>query len=185
MANYAHIEDNTVTGVYDLVPENWRNISNFYVLWKDEPETIRALGWRIVQKQEEDFNPETQRLADPTFSIVNDEVIQSRVAIDLPIYIAPEPVESTLTEAEILARQEVERDQNHNRAVNELRIQRNLLLAQTDYTQLADIVALYGEALIAEYQTYRQLLRDLPTIYQDDPNFTSVNNIIFPTCPGA
>ena len=32
MATYAHIENSTITGVYDLLPDNWRNISNFHAL---------------------------------------------------------------------------------------------------------------------------------------------------------
>ena len=55
-----------------------------------------------------------------------------------------------------------------------LRRDRDELLKQTDWTQLADVPA----ATKARYTTYRQALRDLP---QDYPNG---KNVVWPTKPG-
>jgi len=59
-----------------------------------------------------------------------------------------------------------------------IRLQRNELLNQSDWTQIND--SPLSDSKKQEWATYRQLLRDLPNTYQ------SVNNIadvIFPTIP--
>jgi hypothetical protein len=56
---------------------------------------------------------------------------------------------------------------------NELRQQRNRLIAETDYLALSD------STLSAEMATYRQTLRDLPA------NTTDPANPVWPTKPGA
>ena len=62
MANYAHVENNEIVGVYDNLPANWRNVSNFYAL----PENIlETLGWYKLVKQIPTFDSETQKLSDP------------------------------------------------------------------------------------------------------------------------
>ena len=57
------------------------------------------------------------------------------------------------------------------------RARRDLLLAGSDYTQLADITDDHLPGTKAEWATYRQELRDLPT----QPGFPE--NIIWPTEP--
>jgi hypothetical protein len=44
----------------------------------------------------------------------------------------------------------------------EVRAERNRLLAESDWTQLADARAAMGEAKAAEWDAYRQALRDIP-----------------------
>ena len=63
-----------------------------------------------------------------------------------------------------------------NKAIQDLRIRRNLLLAETDYLALSD------QTLSADMTTYRQNLRDITnglTTVED------VNSVIWPTKPGA
>lgn len=176
MAHYATIEDNTVTGVYDLLPQNWKNISNFYAL-KDDTEYLNSLGWRTVVKVNPDYNPDTQRLGNPYYTIENDQVIERIEVIDLPK--PPEPVQ--LTEEEIAA-------QNlalHNQAIEKLRIKRDKLLQETDYTQLSDVMALNGTELTTQFQIYRQTLRDLPAQYESDLSFVDESTIVYPILPGV
>ena len=71
MANYAHVENNEITGVYDLLPDNWRNISNLSALVNDET-TLRSLGWRKLVKE----NNELHWNNIPKYRIENDEVIE-------------------------------------------------------------------------------------------------------------
>lgn len=176
MANYAVIENNSITGVYDLYPENWRNISNFRALANDI-EYLRSLGWRTVVKIHPVFNPVKQRLGDPVHIIVNDEVHEIIQIIDLPL--PPTPVTYT---AEELAQQQLTA---HNNAMETLRTKRDKLLQETDYTQLADVMALNGTELTTQFQTYRQLLRDLPAQYESDLSFVDESTITYPTLPGV
>jgi hypothetical protein len=177
MATYAHIENNTITGVYDLLPENWRNISNFYV-FKDSFDEVKTLGWRIVQVNPDPiFDSNTQRLGDSQHIIVDDEVIEFREVIDLPIVIStptPPPTEEQILAAKI---------QRHTTVMNELRVKRNELLTNSDYTQLADIITKNGVALTAMYVTYRQTLRDLPNLYENDLDFLNIDMATFPDIP--
>ena len=61
-----------------------------------------------------------------------------------------------------------------NRAIQNLRIRRNLLLAETDYLALSD------RTLSADMNTYRQNLRD---ITNGLTTVEEVNAVVFPTKP--
>ena len=63
-----------------------------------------------------------------------------------------------------------------NRAMENLRIKRNRLLAETDYLALSD------QTLSADMNTYRQNLRD---ITNDLNTVEDVNSVTWPTKPGA
>ena len=61
--------------------------------------------------------------------------------------------------------------------MNQLRVERNGLLAQTDWTQNADV----PEATKTKWQAYRQELRDLPA--NQTPTELTLSNITWPTKP--
>jgi hypothetical protein len=175
MANYAHVENGKITGVYDLYPDNWRNVSNFYLL-ANEPEVIYNLGWRTIVKSVPTYNSDTQRLGNPIHTIVNDEVHETLEVIDLPT------VEIVYqTQEELLAIQLAQ----HNSAMETLRNKRDRLLAETDFTQLADVIKLNGIELTQLYEEYRQALRDLPNSYEIDSEFVNESTVTYPTKPGA
>jgi len=59
-----------------------------------------------------------------------------------------------------------------------IRRERNYILLTTDWTQMPD--APLSDAKKAEWATYRQQLRDLPSSYTEDDD---LNSIVFPTKP--
>jgi hypothetical protein len=59
-----------------------------------------------------------------------------------------------------------------------LRNKRNALLKESDWTQLNDCPL--SDTKKAEWQTYRQALRDLPADYQDTNN---IDEVAFPSLP--
>jgi hypothetical protein len=59
-----------------------------------------------------------------------------------------------------------------------LRFARNSALQKTDWTQAVD--SPLSDSKKAEWVTYRQELRDLPSQYSDNDNF---NDVVFPTQP--
>ena len=61
-----------------------------------------------------------------------------------------------------------------NRRMTELRRQRNVLLAETDYMALSDVT------MSDVWATYRQALRDITT---QTPSDDALSNITFPTKP--
>ena len=59
-----------------------------------------------------------------------------------------------------------------------LRLKRDALLTESDWTQVND--SPLTDANKAEWATYRQTLRDLPSQYSDNDN---INDVVFPTQP--
>jgi len=59
-----------------------------------------------------------------------------------------------------------------------LRNKRNELLKESDWTQVNDCPL--SDTQKAEWQTYRQALRDLPADYQDTDN---IDDVVFPNLP--
>ena len=66
--------------------------------------------------------------------------------------------------------------------LQDLREKRNQLLAETDWTQIGDVVLANKE----EWKTYRQALRDLPSVSVDAAYDVAGNliNVEYPTKPG-
>lgn len=175
MANYAHIEDGKITGVYDLYPDNWRNISNFYLLANDT-DTLYTLGWRTIVKTTPSYNSDTQYVGNPIHAIEDDNVIETYDIVDI---IFSETIEQT--EEELAAIKLAQ----HNSAMETLRNKRDVLLAETDFTQLADVININGIELTQLYQEYRQALRDLPNSYESDSEFVNESTVTYPTKPGS
>lgn len=174
MAKYAVVENNVITGLYDTLPRNWSNISNFYLLEEDLV-ALQDLGWRLVQPVIPTYNPDTQYLGDTYHRIIDGEVIETQYVIDRPL----EPLGSSIeyTEEQLLEIQTI----NHNLLMAELRTKRDSLLAETDFTQLADVIEIQGPDLSLAYKQYRQALRDLPNTYQSDISVIDLIGVIFPT----
>jgi len=84
-----------------------------------------------------------------------------------------------MTADEIAARQAEETAWNNgafDRELEQVRIKRNALLAETDHLALSD------NTLTTEMTTYRQSLRDITNNVDD---LDDINNITWPTKPGA
>jgi len=173
MANYAHIEDGTITGVYDLYPDNWRNISNFYLL-ENDTDTLRGLGWRTIVKTTPSYNSDTQYIGNPIHTIVDDTVIET---YDIVNIIFPETIQQT--EEELAAIKLAQ----HNSAMKTLRNKRDKLLAETDFTQVADVITINGTELNQLFVVYRQALRDLPNSYEVDSEFVNESIVTYPAYP--
>ena len=59
-----------------------------------------------------------------------------------------------------------------------LRLKRDVLLSESDWTQVSD--SPLSDSKKAEWATYRQQLRDLPSTYS---SATSIDDVVFPTEP--
>lgn len=88
MANYVYIVDDKIEGIYDLVPDNWRNISNFYVLSDEE---LLQHGWHKLVKIVPEFDPETQKLDTPLYTFVDGVAYETMQVFDLPPAPLPDP----------------------------------------------------------------------------------------------
>ena len=146
---YALVEDGVVKESNRVLPRNWKNISNFYLL---DEETLKSYGW-FPYRFEPASIPENGIPDGSLHQITEEEVIEIQTY-------------RIKTELEI----EIEL----NSKWSQIRFQRNKLLLECDWTQLVD-TQLTSEKKI-EWQTYRQLLRDVTL--QSDPY-----NIIWPDEP--
>ena len=67
------------------------------------------------------------------------------------------------------------RDEVHDLNLDQVRGQRNGMLGAADWTQLGD--AALGDHTAVEWATYRQSLRDLPSVY------SRVSEVVWPNDP--
>lgn len=177
MTVYAHIENDTITGVYDLLPSNWRNISNFSALVTDT-DFLYSLGWRTIVKDTPVYDNSIYTLGNPSYSIVDDSVVETRPLLP--------KLSTQVQQSQPLSEEQIAEQQNimHLTAMVEIRSLRDILLNETDFTQLSDVIQLNGEELTQQYNAYRQQLRDLPSLYESDLSIVDVNQVTFPTKPG-
>jgi hypothetical protein len=147
--DYIQVENGEVKGYPQPLPRNWADVSNFYLL--DDVQVL-SYGWypvRFVPAEKTDNDVVTGQ----SFVIEENEVVQYE-------QIRPK------TESEI--------QEELNSKWENIRNQRNLLLSESDWTQLPDSPLTPEKK--TEWSSYRQQLRDVTS--QLDPN-----NIIWPTKP--
>jgi hypothetical protein len=162
MANFVHIENNTILEYHDKIPKNWKNISGLDLM---TPEQQLSLGWYPVTNLSDAHNSDTHYIAGYTYDIFTDHVVQT------PQIIA-------YTEEEV----ETRRIQRNNEVQQQLRAQRNTLLAESDWTQVLDVLELYGTEWATAWKTYRQQLRDLPETYENT-ELEDLQSVAWPTPP--
>lgn len=146
MANYALVENNEIVERHDLLPTNWRNISGLN-LAKDDEEFLNSLGWYRVIKVPLFAEEGKQYIDGYEYTFENNSVYETPIIKNIDIQ--PEPPPKTPEELFEIA-------------LIEVRIQRDLLISQSDWTQLTDIQNLYSTQWKTNWINYRQQLRDLP-----------------------
>jgi len=147
MIKWAYVEDGEVKELLATLPNNWRNISNFYTLDSDE-EALNNLSWYRVVDARPVLNS-NQQYTNQTYNIdlENKHVIINADVIGIPIdYLFI-----------------------RNNALQQIREQRNNILRDCDWTQLADIREVNTPEWCKAWVDYRQRLRDLPGIYEALP----------------
>lgn len=169
MANYAHVVDGNIEGVYDLIPTNWKNISNFYALTDEERV---SLGWYTIVKAYPEYNIETQKLDNPRQYFTDGVAYETMDIIELPRVVVHEPTP-----------EEIQLQQEFNTTVqwNLIRGERDSRMSAFEwrYTRYDRQVRL-GETPVDDItmmDAYMQELADITT--QTDPF-----NIIWPVFGG-
>ena len=161
MAKFAYIVDGQIDSVYDLLPDNWKNISNFCLLADDEP-FLNSLGWHRINNIIPAFDPAKQRLDEVRRWIDENGVVnETEEVIDLP------PPPSGPTQEELTAQQWnlVRQQRDSLSAEFDWRVVRHARQTRLGITPTDDIKAI---------DTYAQALADLPDT-QTDPF-----NIVWP-----
>ena len=144
-----------MSGTYNL-PKNWKNISGLH-LSESNLEFLASLGWQPVIKQHQDFDPNVSAVMGLQHTLQDGAVIETlRLVSSQGFYEPPQ-----------------------RQFLRSLRTRRNQLLAETDWTQLAD--AKLAEEDMIRYLDYRQRLRDLPS--EIGPDVLSLDQVDWPIPP--
>lgn len=158
MAEWALIENNEITGKYDTLPKNWRNVSGLD-LAKDDLPFLKSLGWYPVTKSNETFDSSTHYISGYDYQL------READALEIPIIVEKPPMDLVVLK---------------NQFMEALRQERNLKLNETDWTQLVDVQNLFDEQTKNNWINYRQALRDLPQTYANN-GVVDMNEVIWPT----
>lgn len=160
MANWTVVENNQITEYYDLLPLNWRHVSGLRLSENDLP-FLKSLGWYPVVKQHQSYDVASYEISGYNYTIAEDSVIET-----VQLQLRPVSLPSTPADFKYLF-------------MTELRRQRNQRLADSDWTQLADVKAAQDQTIQAMWTQYRQQLRDLPSIYAD-LDVLNINDVQWP-----
>jgi hypothetical protein len=168
MANWAYVENNTVVGVYDFLPKNWKNVSGLRNS-ESNIQFLKSLGWYTITKQHEDYDTSKYQIDNYFYEFIDKSVVEKLKLIER----SETPFKENL---------ELSFEEQKQIFMNELREKRNELLKESDFTQLADIQQLLNDEKKEEWIIYRQKLRDIP---QENENneIVSINEIVPPTLP--
>lgn len=159
MSNYAYVENDSIKQLYDVVPTAWRNVSGLDRL---SDEDLVAYGWYKIRKDPVSFDTATHQVAyTRVYSVEEDAVIETAVVTPKP------PVSVEEMKGPFLAF---------------LRELRNERLAESDFTQLADVVARSTPEKNQAWADYRQALRDLPSQYVDN-DVINIERVEWPSKP--
>lgn len=152
--DYIQVENGQVKGYPTTLPQNWKDVSNyvsnFYVL---DDVSLRQYGWypvRVVRSETTENKVVTGQL----FVVEETEVVQYEQVRDK----TTDELEQELTQKWI-----------------NIRVERNTLLTESDWTQLSDS-PIFGTPLQEEWKEYRQALRDIT-------NYPSPDVVIWPQKP--
>ena len=145
MAKYALVENNKIVEIHYSLPKSWKNVSGFNLL-KDDEATLNSLGWYKITKVAVDYDPSIKFISDYTYEFDNNQVFENPVFELIPITLSK-------TQEELF-----------QEALDTLRIDRDRLIAESDWTQFADVQTIYDDEWKAQWAVYRQQLRDLPNL---------------------
>ena len=93
MANYAYVENGTIKELYDNLPINWKNISNFYILTDEE---VEPLGWRKIIKPTVQFDSATQKIGNIDYYVLGDDVYERTEILPIIPTISPDTIASNI-----------------------------------------------------------------------------------------
>lgn len=133
--DYIYVKNNEVVGYPRPLPTNWEDVSNFFAI---DPDIARTYGWYPVRVVPAANKTSNDVVTGQKFVIEGNEVVQYE---------------------QIRTKSPEEVQQELNEKWESVRIERNKLLADSDWTQLADVPFLPEKK--QEWAEYRQSLRDI------------------------
>ena len=123
---------------------------------------LKSVGWYPVTKQQESYNESTHYVSGYNYEIREDDVLESIILTERPPESGPDFSTRKYTFLE------------------QLRTQRNLLLINSDWSQLQDVQNLFDESTKTKWITYRQKLRDIVQVYSEN-EIADINQVNWPS----
>ena len=136
-----YVNNGNPTGYPKELPKSFENVSNFHTLSDDR---LREYGWYPVRFVPNPNKTETSIVTGQKFVVEGNEIVQYE---------------------QVREKTQEELDVELQNQWDGVRSERNRLLYECDWTQLADAPLTVEERTL--WSTYRQLLRDITT--QEDP----------------
>ena len=137
---YAHVKEDGSVDYLGGLPKKWGNVSGLH-LSDGNDEYLKTLGW--LPLVETNVTPTyNQKFDTDVITVEEDRVLLIHRAIDMTIG------------------ERADRDESHIEGLREIR---NRRLLDSDWTQASDHSSPLADDKKAEWATYRQSLRDLPT----------------------
>jgi hypothetical protein len=160
MADWVLVENNEIVEYHSLLPKNWKNVSGLNLLVSDLP-ALKSHGWYPVSKETIDEPAETEHYTireEFEYTIRENDVLEKRIIVKTGF--VPDTVIDPYAEF-----------------LTSLRTERDKRLQASDFTQLSDIQNRLSDQEKILINTYRQQLRDLPTLCMEQGIFdlTQVN----------
>ena len=171
MARWGYVSNNQVQELYDVLPENWRNISNFSSL-QGNIDFLHELGWFPVTNITQPItNPYTEMYGATEYVYQASESIIWENQPIVPVPNAPTPEQIFQMQRDAFLKQLLEI--------------RNQKLQDCDWTQLADIQQQHDDTWKTTWATYRADVRNIITVYSNPPweNLTDINQVSWPAVP--
>jgi hypothetical protein len=172
MAKYGYVSNGIVAEAYDALPENWRNISNFY-LYQDDTQSLMALGWYPVVDITQPHDPlmEIYGPVEYTFDVKKQIIFQQA-----PVIPSPNP----MTQQEVFLHER----QSFLQQLTEIK---QTKLQQCDWTRLDDVQSEHDAQWNNNWLEYRRQLRGIDTVYSNPPydTVTDINQVSWPIIPNS
>jgi ABC-type sulfate transport system substrate-binding protein len=86
--SWAYLEDSAIREVHYFLPKNWRNISNFDTMSRDE---LEAHSWYEIMDVVIDFDSHTQEIYDYTLEVTEAGVVRLPLIRDI---VVPPPLDT-------------------------------------------------------------------------------------------
>jgi len=150
MANWALVENDNVKELHDILPKSWKNVSGLR-LSSNNLSFLQQLGWYPVVKDHQEYDNTLYCETGLNHVFEKNTVIETLILIEKEL----EEIKPELSFEEL-----------KQIFMAELRRERNQRLVNTDWTQLSDVVSSMSEDDRNMWFVYRQMLRDLPKVYE-------------------
>lgn len=206
MAEWALVENGSIAALHDNLPKNWRNVSGLN-LSAHNTEFLKSLGWYRVTKSLQEYNQATHKIIVRLHTFTDDKVVEELVLQEIE---PSPPAQDSGEELNIATRAHVvnlvkklenvvkvatsygqpidniiprlpnESDSSYR--LRQIRIYRNQLLRNCDWTQLTDVKINMGAEQSQNWKTYRQTLRDITSNYENG-SVPLLSDVVWPIKP--